>query len=259
MKQTMHDRTRTDLVVSLALLAMLLWWEASGWDMVVAQWYGDGAGFALRNRWWTRGLIHDGGRVLSGLALAASVVFAVRASAGARHVRLAWFGLVLACLLLVPTIKQFSHTSCPWDLEEFGGTVPYVPHWMLTVLDGGPGRCFPSGHAVAAFAFLPLYFQWRNTHPRLARAILVLVLGVGLLFGWAQLVRGAHFPSHTLWSGWLCWVVGAVGARWLDPVPALVDLPARAMDLSTVPTGLAAVEVSAGNDAAGGAKPALTP
>ncbi|MDH4289348.1 MAG: PAP2 family protein, partial [Aquincola sp.] len=104
MTHPMPDRMRTDLAVSLALLALLLWWEASGWDMVVAQWYGDGAGFALRNRWWTRGLLHDGGRVLSGLALAASVVFAVRpagSSASARGVRLAWVGLVLACLLLV--------------------------------------------------------------------------------------------------------------------------------------------------------------
>jgi hypothetical protein len=87
---------------------------------------------------------------------------------------------------------------------------------MLTRSDGGPGHCFPSGHAVAAFAFLPLYFQWRSERPRVAVALLAWVLGLGLLFGWAQLARGAHFPSHTLWSAWLCWVIGAAGARVLE-------------------------------------------
>jgi membrane-associated PAP2 superfamily phosphatase len=30
-------------------------------------------------------------------------------------------------------------------------------------------------------------------------------------------VRGAHFPSHTLWSAWLCWTLGAIAARVLGP------------------------------------------
>jgi membrane-associated PAP2 superfamily phosphatase len=47
--------------------------------------------------------------------------------------------------------------------------------------------------------------------------VLGAVLGVGLLLGWTQLVRGAHFPSHMLWSAWLCWTVCAVAARWRRP------------------------------------------
>ena len=30
---------------------------------------------------------------------------------------------------------------------------------------------------------------------------------LGALYGTAQLVRGAHYPSHTLWTGFICWVV----------------------------------------------------
>ena len=37
-----------DLVLALALLALLLCWEASGLDLVVAGWYGNASGFALR-------------------------------------------------------------------------------------------------------------------------------------------------------------------------------------------------------------------
>jgi membrane-associated PAP2 superfamily phosphatase len=209
-----------DLAITLGLLALLLGWEASGLDLVVAHWYGNEAGFALRHAWWTRDLLHDGGRWLSGAALAACVVLAWRGDRAGRAQRIAWFGVVLACLVAVPALKRLSGTSCPWDLDAFGGGTPYVPHWLLTLPDGGPGHCFPSGHAVAAFAYLPLYFQWRGRRPALARGMLAAVLGCGALFGWAQLARGAHFPSHTLWSAWLCWSFAALGARWIEPACA---------------------------------------
>lgn len=222
MNQGLFDDTRrSDLLPALAALALLLWWEASGLDMALARWYGDAGGFALRRQWWLQRVLHDGGRVLAGLALAACVVWALRGDpcAMARRLRAAWIGVVLLCLVAVPGLKRLSRTSCPWDLEAFGGSAAYVPHWLLGVVDGGPGHCFPSGHAVAAFAFLPLYFQWRGTHPRRAWTLLGVTVAVGALFGWAQLARGAHFPSHTLWSAWLCWTIGALAARALGARP----------------------------------------
>jgi membrane-associated PAP2 superfamily phosphatase len=39
----------------------------------------------------------------------------------------------------------------------------------------------------------------------LARRWLLLALAAGLVLGLSQQWRGAHFMSHTLWSGWLCW------------------------------------------------------
>ncbi len=32
----------------------------------------------------------------------------------------------------------------------------------------------------------------------------------GLLLGAAQQLRGAHFMSHTLWTGWICWSVAVL-------------------------------------------------
>ncbi len=216
-KPLLDNGPRSDLLLALASLSLLLWWEISGLDMVLAQHYGSSDGFALRNQWWLQRVLHDGGRWLSGLALATCLVWAWRgdAAAMARRLRAAWLGVVVLCLVAVPAIKRLSSTSCPWDLQAFGGAASYVPHWMLAIVDGGPGHCFPSGHAVAAFAFLPLYFQWRSTHARRARVLLAATLTAGALFGWAQLARGAHFPSHTLWSAWLCWAIGAVAARRL--------------------------------------------
>ena len=37
--------------------------------------------------------------------------------------------------------------------------------------------------------------------------------GLGLGFGLVQMVRGAHYFSHVLWAGWVCWVAG--GLFWL--------------------------------------------
>jgi membrane-associated PAP2 superfamily phosphatase len=215
----------SDLAATLGTLALLLWWEASGWDVALAARYGSEVGFALRDAWWTRDVMHQGGRWLSGavLAIAALLAWNGRGSALPRSRRFRWFALVVVALVAVPALKQMSATSCPYDLGVFGGRFDYVPHWMFTRIDGGPGHCFPSGHAVAAFAFLPLYFQWRGERPRLALAILGGVFGVGLLFGWAQLARGAHFPSHTMWSAWLCWTIGAAGARALEGSPAQAE------------------------------------
>ena len=96
----------------------------------------------------------------------------------------------------------------------------YASHWALGVVDGGGGRCFPAGHASAGFAFVGGYFALRHKAPAAARWWLAAAVLAGLVLGGAQQVRGAHFMSHTLWTGWLCWTVGwlcALGALALRP------------------------------------------
>jgi membrane-associated PAP2 superfamily phosphatase len=84
----------------------------------------------------------------------------------------------------------------------------HIPHWSHFLQpDGGSGRCFPAGHASAGFAFFGGYFAFRDDAPGIARLWLGAALLAGLLLGIAQQMRGAHFMSHTLWSGWICWSV----------------------------------------------------
>lgn len=205
---------RMDLTVALLGLLALLAWEFGGLDLAVSRHYGTPSGFSWRDAWLTRALLHDGGRALGWCLFAFMVGRALWRTddAALRRQRGYWIGVTLLCLLLIPTIKRISASSCPWDLAEFGGVAAYVPHWRLWLRDGGPGHCFPSGHAVAAFAFLTLYFERRHQSPWPARAILALVCVLGALYGWAQLARGAHYVSHTLWSAWLCWVVCSAAA-----------------------------------------------
>jgi membrane-associated PAP2 superfamily phosphatase len=214
---------RSDLIVALAGLVALLVWEWSGLDLAISRAYGSHAGFVWRDAWLTSALLHDGGRVLGWAVLALLVIDAWRPDLQrpSRGERVYWIGVALLCVLLVPTLKRLTASSCPWDLAEFGGVAAYVPHWRLGVRDGGPGHCFPSGHAVAAFAFLAVYFARRDDQPRFATAWLIGVCIVGALFGWAQLARGAHFASHTLWTAWLCWVVCMLAALLRSPQHAL--------------------------------------
>jgi membrane-associated PAP2 superfamily phosphatase len=213
--------TRRDAAITLAALAALLLWELSGWDLALSRWYGSASGFAWRDAWLTSTMLHQGGRALAWAMLALLVTDAVRPliQGPTRSARWHGIGLTLACLLIVPAIKRATHSSCPWDLAEFGGVAAYVPHWVLDVADGGPGHCFPSGHAVAAFGFFSGYFVLRDTRPQLARAWLAAVCIVGIVFGWAQLTRGAHYLSHTLWSAWLCWLISMLAARAPLPRP----------------------------------------
>lgn len=211
-------REATGAVLTLLLgLAALLLWDATGLDLSVVRLFGDLHGFSWRDHWLTAGVLHQGGRwVATGLAVVL-LVNAVRPLWPDLTRRERWGAVALTtvCLVLIPLIKQGSATSCPWDLAEFGGTAHYVSHWRFGVTDGGPGHCFPSGHASSAFAFFSLFFMLRRAYPAQARAALAAVLVMGALYGLAQLARGAHYPSHTLWTGWICWTVTTVGMALL--------------------------------------------
>lgn len=200
----------------LLLLGPLLGWEASGGDLPLARLLADAGDFPARHAWWAERLLHDGLRGLIGALLAAQLLlwlWAPRWAPPRRELGLGLLGSVLA-MGLVSLLKSFSHTSCPYELSEFGGVARYVPHWLLAVWDGGPGRCFPSGHAAGAFGLLAGVVPWWRHRPALARGLLMAVLLLGLAASLAQMARGAHFLSHCLWSAWLCGLVALLLARW---------------------------------------------
>jgi len=125
-------------------------------------------------------------------------------------------------LLAVRWMKRLSMTSCPWDLQDFGGVARHVSHWNWGTLDGGPGQCFPGGHASAALAFVALALPWLTSvvgeERRMGRQWLLAVLWGGLALGLTQTLRGAHFPSHTLWTALVCWGVALANHqvfRWV--------------------------------------------
>lgn len=203
---------RTTLAWTIASLACLLAWDALGQDRALAHAFGTATGFPMREQWFFVQVLHEGARRVGWLVvllLALGVWWPMgvlkRIDMGER------LQLAISALLalgVVSILKNLSATSCPWDLAEFGGVARYASHWALGVIDGGGGRCFPAGHASAGFAFLGGYFALRRRQPRAARLWLAGSLIAGFILGGAQQVRGAHFMSHTLWTGWLCWTTG---------------------------------------------------
>ena len=203
---------RLPAFISLALLPLLLAWDFSGWDMKMASLWGESSGFALRSNWWMVKIMHEGARTLGWIFLLALLLGIWRPWGALRALSTAdrgsVFVSVLSALLCITFIKGFSQTSCPWDLQVFGGVAPYVSHWDFWQTDGAGGHCFPAGHASTGFAFMAAYFGLKQNNAPSAWAWLLGALLVGCVLGVSQQMRGAHFMSHTFWTAWLCWTVG---------------------------------------------------
>lgn len=220
------------LVSALFVAAGL--WDLSGWDWALSSGFGDVTGFAARDSTWARVGLHEGLRVLYAGLLGLAIWQALQTPAPNSPTRAQrrWAVVVLLLMwLTVPALKQFSLTSCPWSLSAFGGEARWVPHWRLGVPDGGPGHCFPSGHAAGGFGFLALVSLWaphRRMHPGPWRFWLVAVAVCGVAGSLAQVARGAHFLSHCLWSAVLCGLLALLLVRPRRAAAPERPSPARA-------------------------------
>ena len=200
--------------LTFGLFALIALWDFSGLDLIMARWFGSPTGFALRDHWLWSTVLHTGARRVAWvlqllLLIAIWWPFGVLRRIG-RSERAGIFLSAMLILLVISSFKSFNTNSCPWDLAEFGGHARYVSHWNWGIDDGGAGRCFPAGHASAAFCFLPGYVWLRKGAPRQARVWLIATLVAAMTIGLAQQIRGAHYFSHTLWTGWISWVVASL-------------------------------------------------
>ena len=198
---------RAVVLVCLASLGLAIAWDLTGLDLPVMRLIGNHQGFPLRSDPWLSEAMHDRFRQLAMALLAVLVVWAVLPEAQGRlprGERIAVVGSVLVSLLVVNLLKLGSLSSCPWELTEFGGRAWHVSHWRWGVADGGGGRCFPGGHASSALAFVGLALPGLGRGRRAGWVWLSLTVLLGVAAGGAQTLRGAHYPSHTLWTLVVC-------------------------------------------------------
>jgi len=225
--------TRQWVLATVATAGAFLAWEVAGGDRWLADMAGTAAGFALRNHWLLDNVVHSVGRLLA-WALALALCLGVWWPLGPLRrlglvQRLQLAGGVLLSVAVVSLLKSFNPAACPWSLAAYGGATEPVSHWLWWATPvGGRGGCFPAGHASAGFGFIGGYFVFRPVAPALARRWLLAAVAAGLLLGISQQWRGAHFMSHTLWSGWLCWCVA-----WA------LDGACRSFSRSAAPVGAA--------------------
>ncbi len=120
--------------------------------------------------------------------------------------------IVTLSLVLVPLIvagaKHITNVHCPRELRIYGGTnsdTKLLNNCHKQYVQAKRGKCFPAGHATTGFAFMSLFFAFRN------RKLRILGLALGLILGWIagiyQMLRGEHFLSHTVVTMILSWLV----------------------------------------------------
>lgn len=189
-------------------------------DVTIAQWFFDDARriFPLTNEWLLKTILHDAARTASAVAALALLVVAVtswiapqlKALRPHREALLFAAIVTLAAAATVGALKHFSRHACPWDLAIFGGSAVYQPlfgsHAAAPIVDG----CFPAAHPLSGYAWLAVGFALYPIARRGAWLAWAVAFVCGTLFGAVQIVRGAHFLSHVLWSAWIVWGVNVV-------------------------------------------------
>ncbi|WP_457097612.1 phosphatase PAP2 family protein [Lysobacter sp. P5_B9] len=198
-------------LVAFALTAFVLaWFDIDRW------WAGklyawQGHAWIWKSSFVTETLVHTLGRMLSVAAWFVVLGLWIRAMARQELSRwrrpLAYLLLATAmAALTVAWMKSWTNVNCPWDLTDFGGKRVY--HGLFAARPAGPrGECFPAAHASAGYCWLSLYFFFLATRPQLRWLGFGIAIGFGLLFGFVQQLRGAHFLSHDLWALAVCWLV----------------------------------------------------
>lgn len=213
--ETARPAVYTDALVWVPLLALV-----AGLGAVYAfdldhQWAdylfrAEGGRWSLRHAWLTSRVLHEYAQQFS-IAWGVALLGLTAVSFGPTRLRYWRRGLVCLCiavllsLLLVSLGKHVLALPCPWDLAIYGGDVTGAAVYALH--PGQVGGCFPAGHAAGGYCLIALYFFAR--HYRWRHPVLWLAPGlvIGLTYGFAQELRGAHFFSHDMVSLALCWFV----------------------------------------------------
>ncbi|WP_445116265.1 phosphatase PAP2 family protein [Acinetobacter sp. WZC-1] len=110
-----------------------------------------------------------------------------------------WVSILGTCV--VGLLKSQAAHACPWNMTHATAT-GFIWDFSAT-----QGHCFPGGHASSGFALMTGYFVYRLQYPARARFYLIAGAVLGFAMGWAQMMRGAHFLSHNLWTLWVIWAL----------------------------------------------------
>lgn len=164
-------------------------------------------------------VFYDGPKVALGAIGAVLVVCAAVSTPRSR-----WFpfsrreaAFLLVCLGLVPftagLLKKTTGVFSPWKISRYGGEQPYRNLFQSIPYVPGQarGRGFPAAHCSGAFALMGLCFVGKRRETRW------LGLSLGLVAGWTvgiyQMLKGAHYLSHTVVTMLLAWLIVQVLAR----------------------------------------------
>ncbi|MCK4841710.1 MAG: phosphatase PAP2 family protein [Methylococcales bacterium] len=165
-----------------------------------------------KNDWLAETIIHKGGQKFSkimGVIVFLTLLFSLPTKSPLHYCRKPLIFLFISCIsgpIIIAILKSHTYIYCPWDLKLFGGKQPYIHLFDYVPANLKVGHCFPAGHAGGGFAFISLYFFLMIINPQYRFFGLYTGLLLGLVYGIAQQMRGAHFFSHDIFSLAVCWL-----------------------------------------------------
>jgi membrane-associated PAP2 superfamily phosphatase len=177
-------------------------------------------------------IFYDGPKALIILTAVAALVLALAPARWRDRLHFGRRDLWVAVLTLVtlPVLagigKDFTNVFCPSEIRRYGGEAPYVKLCEPYPANDRParkGHCFPAGHASGGFALLGLMWLRRTRAWRLGG--LALGLGTGWWMGGYQMLKGAHYLSHTVTTMLLAWIVMLAWRRVVGPAPDGAVIP----------------------------------
>jgi len=117
-------------------------------------------------------------------------------------------GTLAIAPLSVASLKATSNVHTPSEIRRYSGYAPYVKVCEAYPVGDCPakrGRGFPAGHASGGFGLLALAGLARTNRGRWIG--ISIGLGMGSWMGSYQMLKGAHYLSHTIITAMICWIV----------------------------------------------------
>lgn len=211
---------RTWWLALVALAAVVVLFETTPLDLRVQDFFYDFQAHAWRvddRGFWGRVFFYKGPKILIVIFAAALLVLALgrarwRKRLSRPPVRRRDLFVVVAVLATAPALialgKATTNVFFPSQIRRYGGFAPYVRTFGTYPENDRPaqrGKGFPAGHASGGFALLSLAGL---AGTRRGQSIGLLAgLAAGSLMGGYQMLKGAHYLSHTLVTALVCWLV----------------------------------------------------
>lgn len=213
---------RLGLLPVVVAMAAAWWLQISNWDISWLRLFWDepSQSWPYRDHWLASGVLHTGGQQLvQWLGIVLLLVWVGLGWRLTEALRRTLTYVVVASIcssLLIAGLKEVTHLPCAWEVTVFGGNVPHLT--MLDMFNPAwpKGSCFPAGHASGGYIWLSLFFAVRAYTGRVQYWALLPGMLLGLVFGFTQQIRGAHFPSHDLVTFALCWLVCWLWSLWFS-------------------------------------------
>lgn len=211
----MHDKQRfilyqgCFLVISFCMLWVFFPIGGSLDLALIHPWVNESGKFLLRDNWYLAELNHRYVKDLIILVYASFFIiwlasFKVEKLRPVRWSYGYFFCMVILSTSIIGLLKSQSAHACPWN-----STIP-TSQGFFWDFSASKGHCFPGGHASTGFALMAGYAVFRQSNRKRAYFFLVSGCILGFAMGWAQMMRGAHFLSHNLWTAWIIWLVNVI-------------------------------------------------